>query len=291
VVVATMRTMVEIELWANCNNSCSFCWQQYKQQNMWDTTKRIEILDKCLNLINSQDFEKGSDVSLMGGELFIDDLFNNHKIVKFLIEKLQANDINNLYIYSNFFEIEKLEFFIEKYYFENIVNKLFIVTSFDIEGRFHTEQQKDKFLSNLFRIRSKYPKLSITVNMILTNKFCDAIVTKTFDIKKFENKYKTKFDFLPYLVLDESLRPTRDQVFRCFLTLEEMFPQKNYLKYVLDNFDYTYSKPKHFKFINNEFKHVEICNSKCGHHKNLVTIFNDGNCFACELQKLYYSFF
>ncbi len=99
-----IKPIYEFILWDNCSNNCKFCWQ--KQQNSYSTDEmKDRSIDLVKNFICSENFEIGSHVLLVGGEIF-DTM--DHKIcdkikmlISLIIGKMIASEIDLFYINTN----------------------------------------------------------------------------------------------------------------------------------------------------------------------------------------------
>ena len=69
-----MKTIYEFLLWNNCGNNCKFCHQRAHERKIDDKIlmpkEQIESLNKCKEFLESDKFEDGNHILLVGGEIF-----------------------------------------------------------------------------------------------------------------------------------------------------------------------------------------------------------------------------
>ena len=63
------KPIYEFIVWENCNNNCQFCFQR-KNPKILNEQERYKALDNVINFIESDKFEKGSHLLIVGGEIF-----------------------------------------------------------------------------------------------------------------------------------------------------------------------------------------------------------------------------
>lgn len=198
----------QFELWQECNNICDFCF--LGQENRRTKTEvKIQNLNKLLAYLDDKEFISQYDnISLIGGEFFqgqlndpeVRSLFFKviERIFEFLSEKhersswiaatLTIGDQKDLY--------EMLDLYTQaKAYKETSMNDnygLWICTSFDTIGRFHTQQAKENWQYHMKKISEKYPLIKKNVCSILTNDLLEKYNNNEFTFAEFCNTYNTQ---------------------------------------------------------------------------------------------------
>ena len=283
-----IKSIYEFLLWDNCNNNCSFCFQRVKPR-LFNNNEQEIILDKILAFLDSDEYEKGNHVLIVGGELFykqFDSLITffdtiTYKMCKDQIDLLYLN--TNL-IYDKTFDtmlVPVLEYFEKRDLFE----RLKFTTSYDIAGRFHDKESENLCLSNMIKLSDRFKDLHTVANIILTKPFCNAVLNGTFDLKKFIDTYKVRVNLIPYIVLSESLKPTREEVFSCLMKINDEMPE--FIKNYVENMDL-----RHKRYLYachpDKFKLCSCENADCGHSVNFRKYSDDPNaCYVCDLKSVF----
>ena len=182
-----MKKIYEFLVWDNCNNNCQFCWQR-ENPRIYNFEQRRQILMNVIKFINSSEFIKGSHVLICGGEIFDkpSDFIVLQDFFKDIINLMNNNIIDLLYVNTNliYLNINALYDFLEKIKQNNLFHRLKFTSSYDIEGRFKSEHDRQIMLTNLKTINNQY-NLNTVVNTILTKPCCDAILNNEFNVKEF----------------------------------------------------------------------------------------------------------
>ncbi len=283
-----MHTTQEFLLWSNCTNQCDFCWQCKKHDPLTFLNEK-EMLE-CLNEVSIKldQINKGDDVLLVGGEILAS-YFNSVNIsLKRLFDKcidlIKKDQIRYLYINTNLLYKDKtnLDYILSK--FTDIEDRLKFTTSFDIYGRFKTQEVKNIFLTNLEYIRDKYPKINVVVNSIVTKQ----LIESNFDFLKFKENMKLKYiNFIPYIPVedDRSMDTNFLSIAKFLISREKIWP--GYIKFYINDFNNNQNKRLY------EYKKsvgFEECTSKyveCGHNVNFKKVTRDDECYICKLKEIF----
>lgn len=280
------KPVYEFLLWDNCNNHCDFCFQRDKCINLLKEQK-IKSLHKVDEFLGSDKFIKGSHILLVGGEIFDDTSFRDvwKDFFKRLTYRMFYNDIDLLYIntnllYEDLVLIDDMCSFIDYY---DLWNRLKFTTSYDLKGRFHTKEREKLFLSNLKKIKEKYPKCNIVTNTILTKEACEQIIDGRFNPKQFCDEYQCDINLIPYIVYTEDLSATPDQMIKALIhtdSLIEGYFGRYYHNINLDQDKFLY------KYNGNDLEYVSCGKSECGHSENFKKVLPNGKCWICVLREL-----
>lgn len=282
-----MRTMQEFILWSNCTNQCDFCWQCKKHDANTILTPN-EMIDsiyatrKKLNMIHN-----GDDVLLVGGEILAnyDDKVSNE--LQFLIldciKRIKEDKIRYFYINTNLLFKDRKNLIYLLNAIAGYESRLKFTTSFDIYGRFKTKESEKLFLDNLRFIHSKYPKVNIVVNSIITKQ----LVETDFNFNEFKKKYGIKYiNFIPYIPVKEDR--IMDTDFGGIISVLAKCEKDNpgFLKFYINDFDLNQNKKLYEYTKNNGYV---VCTSKlssCHHNENFKKVLN-GECYICKLKEIF----
>ena len=167
----------EISLWDNCSNGCTFCWTfRSPKANKVDNLKRIAAVEKAKEII--KDITPDDDVLITGGEIFdtkTEDEELNIELAQ-LLEQLVLcvifKRIRHLFIITNFLNSNQklLDYFYKLLtpLSKEQINRVHITTSYDVIGRFHSEESKNEFFQHLSQFAQVLPQNNLVVNTIMT---------------------------------------------------------------------------------------------------------------------------
>lgn len=282
----SIKPVFEFLLWDNCNNNCQFCFQR-ENPRLFNKCKREIILNKVLSFINSDKFIKGSHVLIVGGEIFdkpsdfeiLDSFFC--QILKYMID----GTIDLLYINTNLIykDLGGVDSLLKRIKTLNLFDRLRFTTSYDLQGRFRTEEDRNLMLSNLKLLTGIYTDLHVVTNTILTKQTCENILNGSFNPKEFCDNYNCDINLIPYIVYIKELSASRGQIFNALLKTNEIIP--GYFKRYTDNLALSQDKLL-YKFNGKELEFVSCGNLECGHSENFNMYSDDKTCFVCDLIKI-----
>lgn len=320
------KTSLQFELWEECNNRCKFCYLQENNRKT-DPDIKVKSLEKTIaEISNLNNYKKYNVLSYIGGEFFQGQL--NRQDVRDLFFKL----------------IDKTNWLLENHYIDEVwmnatlttedqrdlhqclhkfsdLTKVWICTSYDTIGRFHTIDAEDRWKKNVKDIQAKYPGIKTNVTMIVTNDLITKILSHEFSFEQFKQDFNCAlFLKTPYAGTDpqtlndkiefEKTRltgffPTRLAFLKFLVFLkntdEELLDKIYNICYRADdlykNTEGNKEKEQHFKrvkdsemndvIIHDTTNNVEILPlSQCG-HRSIYTPYIDSNeCFICDKERL-----
>jgi len=276
----------EYILWNNCTNNCAFCWQ--KKEKILRRDEQLDsicVIDKDVKTLNN------THVMFVGGEIFDgkDEVINQalYTLFKTVLDKMERKEIELLYINTNLLYNTSiiLDRILTRIDTHKLIDRIHFTTSGDEYGRFSNLDQYNLFYENLINIRKTYPTLPIYVNLILTKKFCEDVLSDKFNIKEYQETYKVEVNTIPYIKFGKVINaPTKEQVFQTIMKLDEQLPGYG-LKYCnnfLLNQDIILQKVQNGKLIN-----ISSNKNTCKHSENFTRCYSDSNsCFVCDCKEL-----
>lgn len=283
-----MKKIYEFLLWDNCSNNCKFCWQR-ENPRLYDKDTRLIILDDVIKFIKSDKFVKGSHILVCGGEIF-DKPSDFHILSTFfflIINMMKEGIIDLLYINTNliYININGIYDLLEQLKEHGLLDRLRFTTSYDIEGRFKKEHDRQVMLTNLKSIMEHYPTIHTVVNTILTKPACDAILSDNFNLKEFMEEYNCWVNLIPYIVLDSDLTADRKTIFKTLNHVNKQCP--NYLEKYVPNMAIKQEKWL-YMYKNGEFQFCSCeLSPECGHSVNFKKYCKEGTCFCCDLENIF----
>ena len=292
--MSLVKPIYEFLVWDNCSNNCQFCFQR-SVPRLFSLQQQECILKHVESFLSSSRYEKNSHVLIVGGELF-DDVARSKFLISFftnLAMKMAANEIDLLYINTNLiYSLDALE----KNAIEvlNVLSKMQLsgrvrfTTSFDLAGRFRSNSSKSCFFNNLHTITHMFPNIDVVVNMILTKQMCENVVDGKFDIFNFMEEHHVSVNLIPYIVLDESLAPSRQLVFAALQKLASINAQ--FVSDWINNIDLKQPRKMFYCDSRMDFISCECQMSPCGHSKNFRRYSESKSCFVCDMKEVLNAF-
>ena len=286
------KPIYEFLLWENCNNHCKFCFQKSKRQ--LKVAEREKALAAVLRFLDSDQYEKGSHVLAVGGELFYSGVLTEplRQFYLTLFQKMLVGDIDLLYINTNLLyrDLSPLLVCLEEAAHLNLLPRIRFTSSYDRAGRFRTDNDRLRMELNLDVIRERYPELAVVVNMMLTKPFCEQEIfshrTIRFEtVAEFCHDHQCEVNLIPYIIKKTEFIPSKEEVIKTLLYVEKDMP--GYLKRYLANWRLAQEKRlyQYDKDID-DFHFVSSETADCGHSENFKRCFADGECFICFIEKM-----
>lgn len=195
--------------------------------------------------------------------------------------------IDLLYINTNliYININGIYDLLEQLKEHGLLDRLRFTTSYDIEGRFKKEHDRQVMLTNLKSIMEHYPTIHTVVNTILTKPACDAILSDSFNLKEFMEEYNCWVNLIPYIVLDSDLTADRKTIFKALNHVNKQCP--NYLEKYVPNMAIKQEKWL-YMYKNGEFQFCSCeLSPECGHSVNFKKYCKEGTCFCCDLENIF----
>jgi len=211
-----MSKILQYELWQECNNFCDYCTLGH---NITKTSDKMKLQALTTTIIELLNLKKGevSTLGFIGGEFFQGQLHNPEVKRAFmtLIDlsncMLIEGDINELWLNATLTIGDQKDLYEAINKIEQ-KNKLWILTSYDIIGRFHTFNMLKNWEKHMALIHKKYPEVRINTTSILTGSFIQAYLRDDIDIHAFEQKYDTHVFFKTPVKPDDKCNMTRAEI-------------------------------------------------------------------------------
>lgn len=204
------RKSFQWQLWTLCNNNCDFCFLG-KENRVGVKERQLISLNGLSNAIDNLDFEEYNNISLIGGEFFqgqLQDRDVNGKFFK-VIEKIfglyKNKKIGSIWITATLIsrkqdDLWKLLELAEQYDVhpekEYPASGLWICTSWDATGRFHSEEMENNWKRNMKYIKEGYPWVKLNTTIILQDAFLDMYLKDEFKPRDFMEEFDTKLFYM-----------------------------------------------------------------------------------------------
>lgn len=291
-----MAVLLQYNLWLNCNQHCSFCYQGSNPRRFNDAEKKAS-LERFIKLLNDQEIMAMYDyIAIIGGEIFDNPLTEeNHKLffeaLSIIKNKLVDGSflqfsLNTNLMYKDLTLLkETLDFFKEN------PKRITVVTSYDTKYRFHTEESRLLFLDNLDYINRHYPTCNKIVQSIVSSYFIEDVLSNKFNINDFEKKYNCEYNLNNVIHSDlvdrlgKNFFPTRKRYIDFLMFLKKtnlhLLQRFNVDK---DDKDLIYCDPETNKIRVNTS--LELKKLPCGHYETYQMYSDSDKCTLCDTRMI-----
>lgn len=196
-----MGKQLQVELWQECNSKCKFCYLG-KENNYTPDVLKISACEKTLKLISDlSNYPEYDTLAYLGGEFFQGQMKNPQvkeafmNLMKKTAELLNQGYVNHVWIYAtltignqeDLYEVLKL--------FEGHKGELWILTSYDTIGRFHTPKMEENWSYHMKNIHNMYPDILFNITTILSEDCIDKYLNDEISFQKMIEEYHTTFFF------------------------------------------------------------------------------------------------
>lgn len=297
-----MKKQIQFELWPDCNTRCKFC---YLCNQTTDNEFKLKAIDYAFNKLSSVSKEEFETIGFIGGEFFQGQL-NSEIKESFMKLMLLSNDllskgyVDNLWLTSSMIIGDQSDLYAVLDLLKNNLSKVWVLTSYDTIGRFHTQQLERNWKNNVCKLKQLYPNVNLNVTMILTKHLMDKYLENQIDFEEFKKlyncdlyfkapdlqrgRYKSNLEMNSYI---PSFFPDRDTAIKFFVKMKQN-------DYACWNklFDINYRADILIKNINEEVirdktNYNELYNNedhlmKCGHFYSYNSYVQENGCILCD---------
>lgn len=190
-----MTKTLQYELWQECNNHCTYCTLGC---NNVKTPKEMKLLAINTAIQEIQQLKQGevSTLGFIGGEFFQGQL-NDFDVKLAFCDLLHlANQLLNEDIIKELWLNVTLTIGenIDLYDIVNAIDKkdkLWLLTSFDTKGRFHTPKMLRTWERHMEKLHDLFPEVKRNTTMIITGDFIQRYLNDEIDLQAFKYRYNT----------------------------------------------------------------------------------------------------
>lgn len=192
-----MKKTLQFELWKECNNNCSFCYLGNENKFSHKETK-LKNLNKAIDILSDiKTFDEYDTVGFIGGEFFQGQLADKDvkdtfiKLINFVKEQANKNYIKNIWICATLTIGEQKDLYEILDILKDTKAVVWILTSYDTIGRFHTSIMENNWKFHIKNIKDKYPNVMINTTMIITGNLIEKYLNDNISFIKFREDYNT----------------------------------------------------------------------------------------------------
>lgn len=196
-----------IELWTECNNQCKFCY-------LGKSNRKTSKFRKYYNLIKTKRIvkkffesktERYKAFGIIGGEFFQGQLCTPRirneffALCKQIFQLIEEDKIRDFWCYCTLTVGDQADLYELVELFDQMVtdkekHKFWVLVSFDTYGRFHCEKSKLNWEKHMLNLQ-KYPFIKFNVTSILSQDFCEKVLSGEHDLIEFQKKFKCTYFF------------------------------------------------------------------------------------------------
>lgn len=263
-----MLKSLQFELWEDCNSGCTFCYLD-KFRKTSDEIK-IESLKKTLTKISDMSIYQTYNVlSYIGGEFFQGQLQNPEvkrlffKVIQKTAEISDAGFLEQVWISATLTIGEQEDLYKAISYFKD-KSKVWICTSYDVAGRFHTNKMLYTWEHHIFKLKELWPEINLNSCIILMGELVKQYNSDIFSFKNFMSKYQTNiFLKTPGVPCTAIVSLNKKQEINKDLKIEFFPKRSDFLKFLIK-----------FKALEGEYMYDKIYNIDC-RADNMIKNTND----------------
>ena len=191
---------MQFELWQECNSKCKFCYLGKENCHTPDELK-LQSLQNAIDKISDLSIYKEYDtLSYLGGEFFQGQL-NTPEIKSKFMELMKKtawlyehNYIKHVWIYATLTIGDQKDLY-ETLNLFNKKDELWILTSYDTIGRFHTQKMLDNWDYHMKNIHNLYPEIKFNITTILSGDFIERYLNDEINFEQFMQEYNASLFF------------------------------------------------------------------------------------------------
>lgn len=246
------KKSLQFELWQECGSNCTYCY--LGSENRFTSAElKLDAIAKAYTFIKTPEKLKGYNViSYIGGEFFQGQLNTPEvksafcELIRYTGELHATGKINEIWLMATMtigdqhelYEcIDLLQNEYKKVNKPELIENVWIVTSYDTIGRFHTEKMLNTWKNSINTLHKKYNGIKINVCTILTQDLITKYINDEFSFTNFRNEFKNEFFFkqpspgnvdalIPRDITDPMDRQRAGKVLM-EKRLQNFFPQRN----------------------------------------------------------------
>lgn len=298
--MSSIPTM-EYLLWSNCSNNCKFCWQKrLKNEATWLTDEeKIDSINRCKQAIDQLGY---TDILVVGGEVYSPHTSEVDTALRSLFDKIaqrvKQDQTRFFYVNTNLIyqDLDNIEYLIRA--FDGYEEHIKFTTSADAYGRFNEDcgaygiETENIVSQNLVYLTTKYPRLNVVVNTIMTKQFYEQYVVDERNkdggirlntlLRDFGIRY---VNLLPYIPVpnDQEMTPTFGQIIACLEEAEQ--EQPGYIAHYVADYDLNQNKTLYQYERGKGFVECTAQYLPCGHNKNFSKVLPSGECYICKVKQ------
>ena len=253
-----MGKELQFELWQECNSRCTYC--SLGKENMFTPDEfKLQSLELAYNELSNSNVIYDV-IGFIGGEFFQGQLntpqiYNKFMdLMKLVNKKLNNNSIKELWLNATMTIGDQKDLWDTLDLFDDY-SKIWILTSYDTLGRFHTPKMLETWENSLNKLHTKYPTIKLNTTSIITGNFIDMYLKDEFNINEFKEKYNTSLFLKTPVKPDHLSHLSKVELNKI---LGDFFPTQSKFKQFLLKYKLKEGKEEYDNLFSNDLKATEI---------------------------------
>ena len=195
-----MSLQIQYELWRECNCNCTYCTLGFDNHKT-DNELKLQSMQTAIDEMKNFEPNEHQTVGFIGGEFFQGQLNTPEIKSKFmeLMDKsrwLLDNDyIENVWINVTLTIGNQNDLYDVLKRFEGHKGNLWLLTSYDTLGRFHSQKMLDNWDYHMKNIHKLYPEIKFNITTILSEDCIDKYLNDKLSFKKMMEEYHCSLFF------------------------------------------------------------------------------------------------
>lgn len=314
-----MSYVVQYELWRECNCKCTFCTLGYDNLHT-DNDLKLKSLQTAIDEMKQMKEGEHETIGFIGGEFFQGQLSTEElrtkwfELMNLCNDMLNNNIIKTIWLNASLLIGSQPDFYKSLDIFDK-KNQVWVLTSYDTWGRFHTQKMFDTWEGHLEKIHNEYPEINVNITSIITGDFIEKFLNNEIDIHKYTKKYNYSIYLknpVQPLVHEENpsnkyfesmlpnFFPTRNSMLKFFSKYLEMYGEEEYERLISTDLradeirkNYNNNTQRNLRYTRNretlqEFQEgdedAEEEIMECGHNNIYKSYIDSDKCILCDKQ-------
>ena len=192
---------LQFELWEECNNHCEFCYLGNDNKHTPDEVKLNSLKNALTTISDTNNYPEFDTIAYLGGEFFQGQLNTKEIRANFMTlmqktaELLKNNVIKEVWIYMTLTIGDQKDLYDTLKLFEGATDRLWLLTSYDTIGRFHSQKMEDNWKFHMKNIHKLYPDIRFNTTTILSNDCIKKYLNNEISFKQMAEEFHTFFFF------------------------------------------------------------------------------------------------
>lgn len=192
---------LQFELWCECNSQCTFCYLGSTNKHTPDEVKLNSLKNAYNTISDLSNYPEFDTIAYIGGEFFQGQMRNPEvkehfmKLMAKTAQLLRDGYVKEMWMYVTLTIGNQKDLYEALELFKGVTNKVWILTSYDTLGRFHTPKMEENWDFHMQKMYNLYPDLRFNITTILSSDCIKKYLADQISFKDMAEKYHAMFFF------------------------------------------------------------------------------------------------